>query len=713
MKRLLFILGMLVLFALPFVFGFHVIKLNAEKPFAYPARIHNAKYEIRINNEWVPITIKGVNMGMAKPGAFPGEAAITYDEYYRWFTYISEMNANTIRVYTIHPPHFYKALKDFNDEHEKKLYVIHGVWINEEALVASLDAFEETNLLAFQKEMNNAVDVIHGNITIPPKPGHSSGIYDSDISDYVIGWILGIEWYQYMVEETNRKYASIGEYSGTYFETIDAAPFEHWLANRMDEIIHYEARTYGSLRPIGFTNWPTTDILDHPSDSTMEDLVSVNPNTIYAKADMIDVGEFASYHIYPYYPDFINYDEKYTSYLDHRGSPNNYAGYLHDLVSHHRLPILVSEFGVPASRGKAHDNPSGWNQGFISEQQQGEIIGSLFEDILHQSMLGGLIFTWQDEWFKRTWNTMDLDNPDQRPYWSNAQTNEQMFGLLSFDRNKILVDGAAEEWENTPLYRNPSSIISSHNGMADTPTSIDSVYIDHDERYLYIGLKLQSEDNSFPLILLDTVDNMGSSWAKGGQEMLSDIEYIVSLNPQEPRILIDSYYDVFSYQYRESLLEDNPTLKDPKKHSGIFQPLYYALNKAYYLPDRNLTIPFSYYETGKLMLGNANPASPNYNSLTDYAIGNDGFVEIRIPWLLLQAKDPSQKEFMGDFRAAGLSASVFIENISLQVVLMDESGQLDCSPIVSYSWDTWEMPQYEERLKQSYYLVQSLYARYE
>jgi hypothetical protein len=87
----------------------------------------------------------------------------------------------------------------------------------------------------------------------------------------------------------------------------------------------------------------------------------------------------------------------------------------------HRLPVLIAEFGVPGSRGLTHKNPFGWNQGFLSEDEQGKIISRLFEDIMAEKLLGGLVFTWQDEWFKRTWNTVDYDNPDRRPYWSNAQ----------------------------------------------------------------------------------------------------------------------------------------------------------------------------------------------------------------------------------------------------------------------------------------------------
>ena len=91
------------------------------------------------------------------------------------------MNANTIRVYTLHPPGFYNALLKYNESHENKLYVLHGVWINEEKLAESLDAFEEENQKQFQSEMKKIVDVIHGNKVVKPEIGHASGDYQSDI----------------------------------------------------------------------------------------------------------------------------------------------------------------------------------------------------------------------------------------------------------------------------------------------------------------------------------------------------------------------------------------------------------------------------------------------------------------------------------------------------------------------------------------------------
>lgn len=86
--------------------------------------------------------LKGVNIGVGKPGAFPGELAITKEEYLRWFRYIGEMNANTIRVYTIQTPEFYEALLEHNMKSENTIYLLHGVWINEDDINSKLNAFD-------------------------------------------------------------------------------------------------------------------------------------------------------------------------------------------------------------------------------------------------------------------------------------------------------------------------------------------------------------------------------------------------------------------------------------------------------------------------------------------------------------------------------------------------------------------------------------------
>jgi len=93
----------------------------------YNAQLNDTYFEVWRDGEWVEIPIKGVNMGIAHPGSFPGETAITKEEYARWFTQISEMNANAIRVYTIHPPTFYEALAEHNAVRKEPLYLFHGI----------------------------------------------------------------------------------------------------------------------------------------------------------------------------------------------------------------------------------------------------------------------------------------------------------------------------------------------------------------------------------------------------------------------------------------------------------------------------------------------------------------------------------------------------------------------------------------------------------
>ncbi|SOB92618.1 hypothetical protein SAMN05880501_101526 [Ureibacillus xyleni] len=678
----------------------------------YNAKINDQQFEILKDGKWESITFKGVNIGMAKPGYFPGEAAITEEEYYRWFEQIGEMNANTIRVYTLHPPAFYHALVRYNEKADAPLYVLHGIWIDEESLEQTLDAYDKEILSKFHDEMKTIVNVIHGNKNVEPQAGHASGIYDSDISQYVIGWIIGIEWYPPMVKKTNELYATIGQYDGEYFKTQNASAFEYWLAEQMDFLTQYEYEKYKWIRPMSFTNWVTTDVLEHPSEpSVQEDLVSVNPNVIQPKGLANETGQFASYHVYPYYPDFLNYDQEYLNYIDHRGEKNSYAGYLADLRAAHHMPVLIAEFGIPSSRGLTHENPFGWNQGFVSEQKQGEILTHLYEDIIAEDYLGGLIFSWQDEWFKRTWNTMDYDNPERRPYWSNAQTNEQQFGLLSFDQHKIRVDGDLTEWTSTPLYESKGK----------TP----SLSLDVDERYLYIQLNGELLNTNSPRILLDIVPNQGKTSASGvpNAKFSNGVDFIIELNRNKnTQIIIDPYFDYYSYIYGHQLKMIDTESINEKAKSNKFSPIYYALNKKFTLPESGETIPFKSYETGKLLQGNGNFANKDYNSLIDFSWSNENKIELRIPWLLIQAKDPSKKEFMGDFYKNGEDASVFVDEIFIGSLFVNDEGQVvdtlpsmqkgNLQPFKSFTWENWEQPISKERLKQSYEIIQNTFGKY-
>lgn len=690
------------------------------------SKTSNRYLEVKKNGQWEKILIKGVNMGISKPGAFPGETAITKDEYLRWFKQIGAMHANAVRIYTLHPPAFYEAFYEYNQTAKEPLYLFHGAWVNEEIFVGKQDAYHKEVVEGFQKELKNMIDIVHGKADLPKQTGHASGEYRYDISKYVLGYIIGIEWNPEVVLNTNSAHKGKAQYSGTYFQTKNGSPFEIWLANMMDYTAKYEEEQYNWQHTMSFTNWVTTDLLEHPSEpSEDEDKVAVNPNHI-SKKDDYQAGLFASYHIYPYYPDFLNYEKDYQKYVNKQGEKSSYGAYLHDLISVHTMPVLVAEFGVPSSRGKTHENINGMNQGFLSEEEQGEMDTKLLQMIIDEKYAGGLVFTWQDEWFKRTWNTMDYDNPNRRPYWSNIQTNEQHFGLLSFDPGKyeptIYVDGQDADWNKLnikPFYQNTSK-----------EENLKEVMVTSDEQQLNIKMTFNqpvdiTKESTY--ILFNTIEGQGKKKVEltDGFNIDADfgIDFIAKIADKEnSELLVDSYYDVFYYQYGFRLKMIDQKKNVNKVNNGVFNPIRLALNKELTILDKK--IPFFSYETGKLMYGNGNPESENFNSLTDISINKDKkIMEVRIPWALLNVKDPSQKEITANLWKKGLEGSEHIDGIQLAFISVKGNNIVSSLPSLHetnlikeddtkiYKWDKWEEPLYHERLKQSYYILQKAFSK--
>ncbi len=150
----------------------------------------------------------------------------------------------------------------------------------------------------------------------------------------------------------------------------------------------------------------------------------------------------------------------------------------------------------------------------------------------------------------------------------------------------------------------------------------------------------------------------------------------------------------------------------------MYHPIRLTLNKK--LQIKGKTYPFDFYETGVMTFGTANPNDEAYNSLTDVSVSKqkDGY-EIRIPWALLNMKDPSMHEAMGDMWQKGLQSSETIDGIRVGVYEdgfsypAKEGHMLDATHFYTYTWDGWEEPTYHERLKRSYEIVKQTYKKFE
>ncbi|WP_160677481.1 family 2 glycosyl transferase [Clostridium sp. C8-1-8] len=672
---------------------------------SYVSKVDSKSFYVYGYGKWEKSFIKGVNIGAAKPGTFPGELAITKDEYLRWFKEIAAMNADYIRVYTILKPEFYDALYEYNRTAIKPMYIFQGVWVNEEDIAKYNDAHNPAIKNGFEEDIKSLIDIIHGNAKLPEKKGHASGAYTKDISPYVVGWILGIEWDPNLVENTNKVNKNLTSYKGKYLYTENASPFEVFLCETGDYTIQYETEKYNMQRPVSFTNWVTTDTLKHPNEPLdKEDMAEVNTEHI-KRLESFKPGLFASYHIYPYYPDSMNYQHEYESFRDSNGKVNTYKAYLKDLIKEHTVPVLVAEFGIPASRGMAHRSIyMGYNQGNVDEKSQGYMDASMLRDIYDTGYAGGLVFTWQDEWFKRTWNTMDLDIADRRAYWPNTQTNEQEFGLMAFEpgekKSIVYVDGDVSEWNKDRPLVNDNKL---------------KLYAKSDEKYLYLMAQIKDFDfNKDKLLIpIDITPKSGNVKDLNYRvEFKRPTDVLIQLDKnQGSKITVDSYYDSFYYMYSHKATKSNgePMLARnsiyENKNSRIFNAIYLCLNRELFLPQDKKELPLESYETGKLVEGNGNPDSKNFNSLTDFSINKDN-IEIRIPWQLLNVMDPSTKMIMDDFYEKDSISPLKISGLYAGGIVIRGNAVVENSEMKLYSWEKWDKPTYHERLKPSYYILQ-------
>ena len=699
-------------------------------------RIGDDGFEVAVGDEpFAPIGIRGVNLGMAKPGRFPGEAAITRDEYDRWLGMMGELNVNVVRVYTVHPPAFYRALAAYNRSHAEPISVLHGNWIGEETLREAGDAGSLSG--AFDRSFRQVVDAVHGATTIEPEPGYASGTYDADVSDYVLGYVAGIEWPPAVVRETNRVSEADG-YDGEYLASPGGSPFEQWLAARLDAGVAYEVDEYGAQRPAAFPNWVTTDPLDHPYEPFVdEDSVSVDPDAIVA-TDAYDAGTFAAYHVYPYYPPLLNETPAYTEYVDHRGERNSYAGYLNALVDATDPPLLVAEFGVPSSRGIAQRDVHGRDQGRHTEAEQGEILAAMYEDIREAGTAGGIVFSWHDEWFKRTWNLAPFSDPNRRPYWSNVQTPEQRFGLLAFDpAGAVPLDGSPAAWADATAATPESDPVRLDDGD-DESRELTGLRVTSDAAYLSIRLELAELDGGVDWTATNYLLTLGLTdpddrLLPHGVDASAPADFVVRLGgPDNSRVTVFPRYDAFAYEYGAGAGLDLDAYRDPEP--GAFTPLRMVINRGYTVPETGERVPFESVETGRLRYGNGNPDSPEFDSLADVHVSpsNDA-IELRLPWQLLNVADPSRCRRLGDFWTGGLDAYETFESIDVAAASYtptDADGtaaRIDAETNLTHAVPgvtngrprsiqfvapTWDRPEYTERLKESGRVVGDVFERY-
>ncbi|MBR5808943.1 MAG: hypothetical protein IKY39_02395 [Clostridia bacterium] len=719
MKKFVIIISTIILAFLMFdwLYFYEGIYFDSEgeKPAQYFMKVEGKEIYMKKGDSYEPYEVRGVNLGSGIPGKWATTFSIDEETYKRWFGYIQEMGANTIRVYTIQNDTFYNAFYDYNIENDNPLYLMHGVWVNDYIQNSHRDAYSKEFYDTFLDNSKIMIDVIHGkrklNLGRVASAGH--GTYKKDISKWVIGYILGVEWDDLTVAYTDDLYkgeAGYSSYHGKYMYTReDASPFETMLTMVGDKVIEYETERYGEQRILAFSNWPTTDPFEYPEliKNFFMKCAYVDTEHIKTTENFIP-GQFASYHVYPYYPYYLSFAEDWSvfglnsksEYKDEQGRVNAYRAYLDMLTNHHTMPVVISEFGVSTGRGMAQvDKDTGRNQGNTSEQAQGQALLDCWRDIKAAGCNGGCAFTWQDEWFKRTWNTMHAVNLSRTAYWSDYQTNEQYFGLLSFDpgkeRSVCYVDGDVGEWTEEDI-------------KSDREIQLSVKY---DEKFIYFLVKKEGLDleNETLYIPVDVTPKTGSNYCKNfGVRFDRDADFLMVLDGKDnSRIMVQERYDVLRSTYSNDIYKYNTYFKDniPDKNSPEFVNIDLILRTAMALtPDNKETVAES-YETGKLLYGNANPDSPDFNSLADFCASGD-YIEIKLPWQMLNFSDPSTMQIHDDY----YDGNYGIEYINIKEIYAGAGTGTERISLDKIKLKGWgNKVTYHERLKTSYYIMQNLW----
>lgn len=698
------------------------VDLHPSAPTEVFVRTEGDRIQLDRGGGYSDFEIRGVNLGSGEPGEWATDFAIDKETYLRWFRYIQEMGANTIRVYTIQNDTFYNAFYEYNASNPEPLYMLHGVWVNDYVQNSHRDAYDPAFYNTFMRDCRTMVDVIHGKKSLSlgrvASAGHGS--YRKDVSPWVIGYILGVEWDDVTVAYTDETYRDQPDYTsfqGEYLcTTEDASVFETLLCKIGDRLIDYETRRYKTQRLLAFSNWPTTDPFEYPESVKKLYMKCAYVDVEHIRAtDKLRTGCFASYHVYPYYPDYLNWTDDWTFAGIEDKTPfyngdalNTYRAYLGMLTAHHTIPVVISEFGVSTGRGMAHrDLNTNRNQGNMSETEQGQALVRCYEDIMAAGCAGSCVFSWQDEWFKRTWNTMYAVNLTRNPYWSDYQTNEQYFGLLSFDPGKeesvCYVDGDISEWADaTPVVQSGDMSLS----------------VRYDERFVYF--LIYKKDLDFErdrlYIPIDTTPKSGSNYCENfGLKFDRAADFVLVINGRDnSRLMVQERYEVLRSTYSQNLKGFDTYLRDnvPDLNSSEFVNIDMILEIFNVTEEQRSSVIYPFgdpsFETGKLRYGNANPHSDAFDSLADFA-QNGEYIEVKLPWQLLNFSDPSRMEVLDDYYSGNYGVRYLRIGQMYLGILSDSSERAVLAPYALKGWGN--RVTYHERLKSSYYVLQSLWNR--
>ncbi|HTK95680.1 MAG TPA: hypothetical protein VL382_08570 [Terriglobales bacterium] len=717
-------------------------------------------------SEWQKFYVSGFNLGPGAPGYFPSKPPTDPNLYREWIDDASKANANVMRVYTLLPPGFYRAYRHYLNG-GGKMELMQQIWIGDPP---NKDLYEPAFVADTKAEIRFVVDALHGHGDIPPRRARGNGIYDQDVSGDIAGWLFGRELEPSVAQQTNIINGGKTHYDGKYVNVQKATATEVWFAEMLDYLVAYEQDTYNWQHPVAIVNWPPMDPLTHPTEATNleevkyrirkgeqlaipkgleddNDAVSIDEAKYRATTNLY-AGFFASYHVYPYYPDFLLLDPQYLQARDAEGL-NPIYGYLKDLKAHIPHALVISEYGMPNSIGISHFHPYGWHHGGHNETDQAQMLVRLSKTIQETGCAGGVVFELLDEWYKHNWLTVDFESPvDRANLWINELDPEKRYGVIGFRTAKWkLFTGDAAEWANEKTLYNATTNPRSFNDGYDGARAIRSVQASADEAFLYLRITLTCLDcpgkdrrkDAMPdftkaayAVAINTLPGVAGirKLPFGGIEEREGANFLLMLaGPSAGRLLVADTYNPYQVLPKPGVPSETeisykrgyaPSLQA----NGTFMDFVVETNRRRYGRD-GTAYSGTRYSRSQMRYGDGDPKQADFDSLSEwYVDSKTKAILVRIPWGKLLMTDPSSHMtwFGWDGSLATRIASSSQVNVSVFALKPggspDDLGAMQVAmslPAVAngtitqpeaVTWKAWETVKPDPYFKQSYYAMQ-------
>ncbi|HEY3927963.1 MAG TPA: tetratricopeptide repeat protein [Candidatus Koribacter sp.] len=661
---------------------------------------------------WSDTYLEGVDLGAAAPGYRPNSLPNDVSIYSEWLKDASQLNANTLRVYTLLPPAFYRAFQHFV-KGGGNLSLVQQIWVDDPSHQNLFDSgFEE----ATKGEIRRVVDAMHGRGLLPPSHFRGSGVYEFNIADHVSGFIIGKDLDPQVVTRTNVLNAGRRAYNGKYLSVNLATPTEVWLVEMADYLFDYETSTYNSQHPVAMVSGPAPD----PSANVLLE-GKIKPT------EQCVAGIFAAYPAYPFYPDYMEKNSRFSKAADKSGA-NPVYGFVKEVRAHLSVPYVVGEYGISTTMEPRHLVASGWNQGGYSDRDQAEALVRLTRSLRDAGSAGGFVFELADEWYRQGGvNGGFTSPPDSATLSMNDLDPAKGYGLIGYRTSKSqLFSGDPAAWEKEKKIEGSGSAPQGDEKFAGEQ-SLKSLEVAGDEGYLYLRLqvacldcvgtqhtgKLHFEAADYAVALKTLPGNFGiKNLPFGNVELLEGANFLLVLRgPGQSALLVADNFSPFQLAPRP----DDPNRKQLVPRRG-FTPGLLANGSFIAMVEED--------EQEQLPYGSGDPSAADYDSRAQwYADVKHSAVLVRIPWARLLITDPSSMmSFVGFDRGGGIRTTTTTGvDVAAFALTPKGNGELKDMTVAQelpangvppeFTWEKWNSVKVEPFRKEAFTAISQEFAR--